>query len=79
MSENTRPLTYGEKAVGLTFNPSSDPRVDAIKKIASELIDAIHALRANQPNGEIVRMANIAITEIQTGQMWAVKAATWKY
>jgi hypothetical protein len=43
------------------------------------LIDEIHELRTNQPDAEIARMASIAITEIQTGQMWAVKAATWKY
>ena len=72
-------LTFGMKAVGLTFNPSNDPTVDAIKRKAAELIDEIHELRTNQPDAEIARMASIAITEIQTGQMWAVKAATWKY
>lgn len=79
MSENTRPMTFGEKAVGLTFNPSADPTVQAIKQKCAELIDEIHELRTNQPNSEIARMASIAITEIQTGQMWAVKAATWQF
>jgi hypothetical protein len=79
MSENTRPMTFGEKAVGLTFNPSNNPTVDEIKRKAAELIDEIHELRTNQPNSEIARMASLAITDIQSGQMWAVKAATWKY
>ena len=77
--ENTRPMTFGEKAVGLTFNPSSDPTVEAIKRKCADLIDEIHELRTNQPNPEIARMAGIAITELQTAQMWAVKAVTWKY
>lgn len=79
MSENTRPMTFGEKAVGLTFNPSGDPTVETIKRKCAELIDEIHELRTNQPNAEIARMVSLAITEIQAGQMWAVKAATWKF
>ena len=74
-----REMTFGEKAVGLTFNPSCDPTVEAIKRKCADLIDEIHELRTNQPNGEIARMASLAITEIQAGQMWAVKAATWRY
>lgn len=77
--ENTRPMTFGEKAVGLTFNPSGDPTVEAIKRKCADLIDEIHELRRNQPNEEIARMASIAITELQTAQMWAVKAATWRH
>lgn len=79
MSDVQRPMTFGEKAVGLTFNPSNDPTVQRIKSLCAELIDEIHELRTNQPNAEIARMASIAITEIQTAQMWAVKAATWQY
>lgn len=30
MSDTTRELTYGEKAVGLTFNPGGHPQVDRI-------------------------------------------------
>jgi hypothetical protein len=61
------------------FNPSGDPTVEAIKRKCADLIDEIHELRTNQPNAEIARMASLAITEIQAGQMWAVKAATWKF
>ena len=75
----SREMTFGEKAVGLTFNPSNDPTVEAIKRKCAVLIDEIDNLRWNQPSAEIVRMASVAITEIQSGQMWAVKAATWKF
>jgi hypothetical protein len=70
-------LTYGEKAVGLTFNPSGDPTVHSIKQRFAALIDAMNNLRQNRP-GETGRLASIAITELQTAQMWAVKAATWR-
>ena len=34
-----REMTFGEKAVGLTFNPSNDPTVEAIKRKCADLID----------------------------------------
>lgn len=74
-----RELTFGEKAVGITFNPSSNPMVDAIKGKSAELIDVLHTLREATPNSEIKRQLSIAITEVQTAQMWAVKAVTWQY
>lgn len=74
---NARSLTYGEKAVGLTFNPSGDPAVNACKAGFAALIDQMHDLRAGRV-GEQVRLASVAITELQGAQMWAVKALTWK-
>jgi hypothetical protein len=76
MSED-RELTFGEKAVGLTFNPSNDPAVDHVKKKAAEFIDYMHSFRSGV-TGERARMASLAITEAQVAQMWAVKALTWR-
>lgn len=76
-----RELTYGEKAVGLTFNPGNNPDVHLVKTAYAGLIDALNELRrtANAADrGEQARLASIAITEAQTAQMWAVKALTWK-
>jgi RecA/RadA recombinase len=79
MSEQAeREMTFGEKAVGQTFNPSGDTRVGDLKVKAAAFIDACHALRGEGSDKEVGRMASIAITEAQTAQMWAVKAATWK-
>lgn len=80
--QDQRELTFGEKAVGLTFNPSNNPTVQDLKEKAAVFIDACQTIRAAQSqqdsNGkEIARMASVAITEAQTAQMWAVKAATW--
>lgn len=77
--KTTRPLTFGEKAVGITFNPSQDLKVEGIKRRCADLIDEIHKLRTYQADLEVARMASIAITDIQSAQMWAVKAATWKH
>lgn len=71
-------LTFGQKAVGLTFNPSGSDEVAACKRGFADLIDQMHHLRKNSKNMEVGRMASVAITEMQTAQMWAVKALTWK-
>jgi hypothetical protein len=70
--------TFGERAVGLSFNPSGDNAVGELKQRAAEFIDACHALRTATNDGEAQRMYSIAITEAQTAQMWAVKGATWR-
>ena len=72
-------MTFGETAVGLTFNPSNDDAVANCKREFAEVIDRMNDLRNLTDNAEIKRMASVAITEAQTAQMWAVKAITWKY
>jgi hypothetical protein len=73
-----RELTFGERAVGLTFNPSGDARVAELKQLSAALIDACNALREGTKDPEVKRLYSIAITEAQTAQMFAVKAATWR-
>lgn len=76
--ETQRMLTFGEKAVGLTFNPSQDPAVNACKTGFAAVIDQMNNLRESSDNFAVKRMASVAITEAQTAQMWAVKAITWR-
>lgn len=71
-------MTYGDKAVGLGFNPSEDPNVSWCKQHFAELIDQMNTLRETSDSAEQKRLASVAITEAQTAQMWAVKAITWK-
>jgi len=70
--------SYGQKAVGLSFNPSSDDAVAWIKQHYADIIDHMNGVRLSHESPEIKRLASIAITEAQTAQMWAVKAVTWK-
>lgn len=72
-----RELTYGEKAVGLKFNPSNHNEVDVIKRHCADIIDLFHDARTNTTDVEKKRMYSLAITAIQEGQMWGVKACTW--
>jgi len=72
-------LTFGQKAVGLTFNPSGDDAVAQCKQGFADLIDQMNDFRnAQGTTPEAKRLASIAITEAQGAQMWAVKALTWR-
>lgn len=68
-------LTFGQKAVGVTFNPSGSPRVDKLKSLYAEIIDVLHEHRGEERD-EAARLCSVAITEAQGAQMWAVKAIT---
>lgn len=73
-----RELTYGEQAVGLDFNPSQNEDVYKCKKAFAEEIDRLHTMRESLPGpSEKGRLISEAITQIQTAQMWAVKAIIW--
>lgn len=70
-------LTFGQKAVGLTFNPSGNEAVTQCKQTFADLIDMMNDLR-NDPSSsqDVKRHASVAITELETAQMRAVKALT---
>lgn len=74
---NPPELSFGEKAVGLTFNPGGDAQVSATKKLYADVIDLLNNLKT-PGQSEKNRLLSIAITEAQGAQMWAVKAITWK-
>lgn len=71
-------LSYGQKAVGLNFNPSGDDAVGQAKQKFADIIDQMNDLRSSTTSQEVKRMCSVAITEAQAAQMWAVKAITWK-
>jgi hypothetical protein len=68
--------SYGERAVGLSFNPSGNEGVERIKRLYAEIIDFCNDARTHAL-GEQARLFSVAITEAQAAQMWAVKAITW--
>lgn len=77
--QGQRPMTFGEKAVGLTFNPSGDPTVHTLKELYAQIIDLCHERRQSLMAGsDAHRLWAVAITTAQDAQMWSVKAATWK-
>jgi hypothetical protein len=76
------PLSFGERAVGKSFNPSDGTEIGdhvaTIKQQCADAIDTLNNLRNSTEDGEQKRMYSVAITELQTAQMWGVKAVTWK-
>ena len=75
-----RELTNGEKAAGISFNPSNLPVVDEIKLLTAQLIDLCDKERAEPTTtAGAKRYYSKAISYLEDGQMNAVKAATWKH
>lgn len=84
--------TIGELKVRTTFNPSNDSIIDQIKQKSAELINLIDSLNMSNTPGELpeyseggdelVQEFNYckyeSIKDIETGCMFAVKAATIK-
>lgn len=73
--QEQRSLTEGGYRVGVIFNPSKLPEVDFIKEKAAELIDFLAPIAADRDHPG-ARCASIAMTEIESAAMWAVKAVT---
>jgi len=73
-------LTFGEKAVGLTFNPSGDVKVNEVKKLCAKLIDIIEEKinSVEQKTLAINVFRTMAFTSIIQAQMAIVKFLTWK-
>lgn len=74
-------MTRGEYRVGINFNPSGDDVVHKIKRMAADLIDLVSEITppsGSTPDcaGEVGRLRALAMTHIEDGAMWAVKAAT---
>lgn len=81
-SDVRQELTYGQKAVGLTFNPGGSAEVNQIKRLCAAVIDELNSQREEakmQNNGEKIAQFTLAIRDIQSGKMWGVNAATWQY
>ena len=78
--DEQKELTFGEKAVGLTFNPSGDERVTKIKSLYAAIIDEL-VPGGDLDNGAIGlrgRILGRAVNDAIVAQMLAVKAITWK-
>lgn len=83
MSNTTKELTFGQKAVGLTFNHGEGEiftSVNQAKQTCAEAIDQMNNLRnAAEPfKAEYKALCTIAIRKLQSAQMDMVKAITWK-
>jgi hypothetical protein len=75
-----RKLTYGEKLVGLTFNPGGDPKVTRAKELFAEAADLLaEAYREKNLGHSSLTEAlyGHAIGEVLNAQMNVVKILTF--
>lgn len=79
LSDNYPVLTFGQKAAGITFNPSKNQVVDRIKTLYAQIIDEQNDQRSKSESQEAKRYYSKAISYAEDAQMNAVKAATWQY
>ena len=86
MEENQtqRGLTFGEKAVGLTFNPSGDEKVNRAKQLMADAIDLLKDVELEKTdNGNKMSSweANVfrtnAFNKIVDAKMALVQYITW--
>ena len=76
---NPRKFTFGQKAVGVKFNPSGYDAVSQAKQTIADAIDQMNDFRQiNLSCPGIIRHASAAITELESAQMRMVKALTWE-
>ena len=77
-----RQMTFGEKLVGLNFNPSNDDSVSKAKRLCADLADLLHT-EMYKGQGEVTelqsRLYNHTVGEIINAQMNVVKVLTLKY
>lgn len=74
-----RNLTFGEKIVGLEFNPSGDDRVNKIKGLYAEIIDCCNDIEKKEDLSEFEKdLHKSAIMSAVVAQMSAIKLITWK-
>lgn len=83
MEETTEVLTFGEKLVGIQFNPSNDDKVAKAKQLFAQLANLAqeHYCRDaySQKSDLEVQIYNHTIGEILNAQMNLVKLLTLKY
>ena len=76
----SRKMTFGEKLVGLTFNPSGDEKVQKAKELCAELADLLHNHTSSGEQSALSRLlSEKAIGDILDAQMNVVKVLTLKY
>jgi hypothetical protein len=66
-------MTLGEERCHINFNPSSDDKIGTFKRMMADAIDYCNNLQNHTTNPEVKRCFSIAMTELETAQMYAVK------
>lgn len=79
-SPTSTSMSFGQKLVGLTFNPSGDQKVQRIKELAAEMADLLEQVNKTQESSYLGNtFYGGAIRRILDAQMYSVKFLTNKY
>jgi hypothetical protein len=72
--------TFGEQLVGITFNPSNDPKVQRAKELCAELADLLEQdFKSKEASYLSSHLYRHTLGEILNAQMNVVKVLTFKY
>ena len=84
--ESTAPaMTFGERLVGVDFNPSGDDKVKRLKQLAAEMANIVYShdvgpfARSSEDLYLRKTFQDGAIRRILDAQMWSVKHITNKH
>ena len=72
-TETNKQLTLGEKRCHVNFNPPSDDKIGQFKRMMADAIDYCNNELMATQDPEAKRCFSIAMTELETAQMYAVK------
>lgn len=73
-------LSFGQKLVGITFNPSGDAKVNRAKELCAELADLLNDDYLSKESSAMHSVLfNNTVGEILNAQMNVVKVLTLKY
>ena len=72
-TEDTKEATLGEKRCHINFNPSSDDKIGTFKRMMADAIDYCNNELNSTNDGEAKRCFSVAMTELETAQMYGVK------
>ena len=80
-TQDSKPMSFGEKLVGLTFNPSGDDKVAKVKQLCAELTDILYDDIPEDGERTFLQdqLFNKALFNILDAQMTSVKLLTLKY
>lgn len=75
--KDQRELTFGEKLVGINFNPGGNPKVNLAKELCAELADLLNDDNNSKETSQFSqRLFSHAVCEILNAQMNVVKVLT---
>lgn len=76
----TTELTFGQELMGLTFNPSGDPKVQRLKELFAEIADIVneHPASTLPASYSFNLIKGNALREILNAQMNSVKLVTFQ-